>query len=404
MGGISGSRSILSRMGTENGTMNDAARPGAAGAGADVAAELTPLALRSLVDSYDAGRRLFSHQLLDGRWCEVDDVYPHETLTSSAISLLGLFRAGVDPADHGIDAAGCLDAIAGEITRTGYRAGIGLALWANAVAGGARSASDYLAAAGLAPVELTTRLLPTFTTMETAWLASGLLHEVARSGDDEVRRLAQVVVDELRTNRYRGATRLMCHAGPGAAALDRARGHIANFADQIYSVQAFAFAAQVLDDRAAGGAGVALADRHCELQGDRGQWWWHYDSTRGHVALRYAVYSVHQHGMAPMALAAVAAASDRDYAAPVAASRAWIEHNESGASMVDIERSTIWRSLERVESPLTSKLRGGLEALGVADGRSASVTLNRETRPYEWAWCLYAAAIENGVDRGGSLV
>ena len=53
---------------------------------------LTPLCLRSLVDSYDHGRQLFSHQLFDGVWREVDDLYPHETLTSSCIALLGLAR------------------------------------------------------------------------------------------------------------------------------------------------------------------------------------------------------------------------------------------------------------------------------------------------------------------------
>ena len=72
--------------------------------------------------------------------------------------------------------------------------------------------------------------------------------------------------------------------------------------------------------------------------------------------------------------------------------------------MVDVERSTVWRSVERVEPTVITNVRGGLEALGVADHRAAEVTLNRETRPYEWAWCLYAAAIENDLPRGTSLV
>ena len=63
---------------------------------------LTPLCLRSLVDSYDHGRQLFSHQLFDGVWREVDDLYPHETLTSSSIALLGLARSGESGDVHGI--------------------------------------------------------------------------------------------------------------------------------------------------------------------------------------------------------------------------------------------------------------------------------------------------------------
>lgn len=395
-------------MGYTNATDGDPSRPGGGtidgSVDQPVGADLTPLCLRSLVDSYDRGRRLFSHQLLDGAWCEVDDVYPHETLTSSCIALLGLARSGASFVAHDIDAQACIDAVAGEVRRTGYRAGIGLAIWANAVVDGSASATEYLAALGIPIGTIATDLLPSFTTMETAWLASGLLHELGRTDDPVVRRAAIAAVDELRANRYRGATRLMSHAGPGASPLHRARGHIANFADQIYSVQAFAFAADVLDDGAARGAGLALADRHCELQGDRGQWWWHYDARRGHVALRYAVYSVHQHGMAPMALSAMAAAGNRDYSMAIAASRRWITDNELGASMVDTDRATIWRSVERVESPLRGRLRGGLEALGVPDERGAEVELNRETRPYEWAWCLYAAAIENGVPKGNSLV
>lgn len=372
------------------------------------AAEDTPdlraLSLRSLADSYDRSRHLFSHQLFDGSWREIDDLYQHETLTSSCIALLGLFRAGVEPAELGVDVPAALDAIADEVGRTGYLGGLGLAVWANAVAGGSRNATGYLQRAGVAERRLLDEVLPTLTTMETAWLASGLLHEVARNDTVATRSSAQRVVDELRTNRYVGATRLMRHAGAAAATTDRLRGHIANFADQIYSVQAFAFAGLVLDDRAALGAGAALADRHCELQGPLGQWWWHYDADRGHVALRYAVYSVHQHGMAPMALHALDRATGADHSAAIEASHRWIDHNESGHSMVDVERSTIWRSLERVESRATGAVRGLLETIGVGDERAAAVELNRETRPYEWAWCMYTSAIEAGLPQGRSLV
>ena len=366
--------------------------------------ELTPLCLRSLVDSYDHGRSLFSHQLFQGRWCEVDEVYPHETLTSSCIALIGLARAGIDFEAIGIDPEQTIDAVVGEVHRTGYLGGVGLLIWANAVVDGRRDVASLLRDAGSTIEQLSDDLLPSLTTMETAWTASGLLHEVARSGDVETRWAAAAAVTELRTNRYSGSTRLMRHAGSGASAVHRARGHIANFADQIYSVQAFAFAAIVLDDAAAKGVGAALTARHCELQGPLGQWWWHYDAGRGHVALRYAVYSVHQHGMAPMALAAATAATGTDHRSEMSASLRWLDTNELGTSMVDSDRSTVWRSIERVEPAVVSKVRGALEALGASDERDADVVLNQETRPYEWAWCLYAAAIVNDIPKGRSIV
>jgi hypothetical protein len=238
--------------------------------------------------------------------------------------------------------------------------------------------------------------------METAWLSSGLLHECAR-GDDELRATARTVVDELR-QRYRPATRLMRHAGPGAPAVHRLRGHIANFADQIYSVQAFAFASIVLDDTAAHAAGVDLAARHCELQGPSGQWWWHYDARRGHVALRYAVYSVHQHGMAPMALMALTTAGGPSHDRAVSTSVRWIDENELGVSMIDVGHSTVWRNVDRTDGPVPARLRGALETVGIGDSRTPHVVrLNRETRPYEWAWCLYAAAIHADLPAGRSL-
>src|SRR5262249_6785325 len=140
-------------------------------------------------------------------------------------------------------------------------------------------------------------------------------------------RAAHAVVDELRVRRYRPATRLMRHAGSGATPLHRLRGHVANFADQIYSVQAFAFAGLALGDREALAVAGELAERHCDLQGPLGGGWWHYDARRSHVALRYAVYSVHQHGMAPMALMALEAAGGAAHRDALAASVGWIDHN-----------------------------------------------------------------------------
>jgi hypothetical protein len=368
---------------------------------ADAYSRMVPLCSDRLVGSFDPTRGLFSRQLFDGVERAVDDLYPHETLTSSCIALLGMARWGIDPDDHGIDADACVDAIAAEVTRTGYNGGVGLLVWANAVAG-SRPAADVLQAAGTPLEGLVRDLVPRLTTMETAWLASGLLHETAR--DESTRRVTQAVVDELRVRRYRPGTRLMCHAGSAAPPVHRARRHIANFADQIYSVQAFAFAALVLDDREAFDAGEGLVSRHCELQGPLGQWWWHYDTRRGHVALRYGVYSVHQHGMAPMALMAMEAAGATPRPDAIRASVGWIDDNELGASMIDADRSTVWRNVDRSDGRAASALRGLLETVGVGDTRAPGpVRLNRETRPYEWAWCLYAAAIHSGRPRGRAL-
>ena len=214
-------------------------------------AKMTPLCTTSLRESFDPSRQLFSRQLLDGRWCAVDDVYPHETLTSTSIALVGIARAGFDPADHGVEVGRCITAIAGEIRRTDYLGGIGLALWANAVSGNSWSASHLLGEVGLDLEAFIDRVLPTLTTMEVAWAASGLLHELHRCGDGRVRDAAKACVAELVTMRFSARTGLMNHAGRQASLSHRARSHIANFADQIYSVQALAFASLAVGDQTA---------------------------------------------------------------------------------------------------------------------------------------------------------
>ena len=55
-----------------------------------------------------------------------------------------------------------------------------------------------------------------------------------------------------------------------------------------------------------------------------GQWWWHYDSLTGNVFQRYPVYAVHQHGMAPMALFALADAARLDFSQSICNGLAWI--------------------------------------------------------------------------------
>ena len=107
------------------------------------------------------------------------------------------------------------------------------------------------------------------------------------------------------------ADRLLGAVGPSglfphwlyAAQAPRMRRHVACFADQTYPLQALARAHAGGDgDPEALAASEACAARICELQGDGGQWWWHYDARTGGVVEGYPVYSVHQHAMAPTAL------------------------------------------------------------------------------------------------------
>lgn len=347
-----------------------------------------------LRDALGSGTRLFDRQLRDKRW---DGTLETEDVTSTGICLIGLHRSGIEPARIGLQVRPTIEAMADALKRRQYPGGFGLVAWANAVWG--ELALDALAARCGLDLSDPRGFAAPLTTMETAWLLSGLIHEVRRSGDARARQAQAAVRDEL-LGRHRPRTHLFQHAGDRAPMRHRLRTHVANFADQIYAVQALAFAAVTEGDAAALAAADAGARRLVELQGSLGQWWWHYDPRSGSVAQGFPVYAVHQHAMAPMALMALAAAGGTDHRAAVDLSHRWISHNELSVDLLDTAHGTIWRDIEPDESGLGRITRHSRSVLGLkpADATRATgrLRVNHETRPYEWAWCLYAGAIAAG--------
>jgi hypothetical protein len=289
--------------------------------------------------------------------------------------------------------------------RRQYQGAGGLLIWANSVIGELDTEELFIRSRLRFSAE--PAYLSSLTTMEIAWLASGLLHDFARAGGARIRALVQSTIDALH-ERYDGGGGLMSHAAANAPYRQRLRRRIANFADQIYAVQAFAFAGIVLADNRALERAVRLAERVVSLQGPLGQWWWHYDSESGAVAEAYPVYSVHQYAMAPMALMAVEAAGGPSFRGAIQNSHAWLGTNELGVSMIDFEAETIWRDVRYSNGHIRSLVRKAATLLGVNRNRRqvrrTALTLNYETRPYEWAWCLYAGAIESRLERKRHLV
>jgi hypothetical protein len=347
-----------------------------------------------LREAYGVSSGLFDRQLRDKRW---EGTLGTEDLTSTGICLVGLHRARIDTAAVGLDVNRSLAAMARRLREHQYPGGLGLLIWANAVWNGG-GFSDLLGNAGVLPESLET--LSGFTTMETAWLVSGLLHETKRSSDSFAGVCLDRALSELRA-RFRKDTGLFSHASADAPFSHRLRRWVANFADQIYSVQALAFSAIERKNTEDRGAATACADRLVALQGGLGQWWWHYDPRDGQVAQPFPVYSVHQHAMAPMALMALERAGGGDYLAPVERSHAWITKNELDVSLLDTTAGTIWRDIELAESPIVRITRQARNVIGRKQGsvsvRPEQLKINWETRPYEWAWCLYAGAIAEGV-------
>lgn len=154
---------------------------------------------------------------------------------------------------------------------------------------------------------------------------------------------------------------------------------------------------------------AALAEKLCDAQGERGQWWWLYDARDGDVVDGYPVYSVHQDGMAPMGLLMASAALDRDFNEPIERSLRWLfGHNEVERSMVLPEQGLILRDVYRsgvgrVRRMITCTLWcAGWRPRKRCDDDPKRFRVNPQCRPYHLGWILYAAGLIT--DAGGSTV
>ncbi|MFI9251858.1 hypothetical protein [Streptomyces sp. NPDC053069] len=239
-------------------------------------------------------------------------------------------------------------------------------------------------------------------TVEAAWVLSAL---AAARGTVDVERRFSAARDRLLRARI-GDSPLFPHAtGPGL--LPWYRAHVGCFADQTYPLQALARAHASGDgdgDPQALAAAEACAARICALQGDGGQWWWHYDARTGGVVEGYPVYSVHQHAMAPTALFDLADAGGTDFGASVRTGLAWMtdvpelaEHPERKEPLILDGLGATWRKVYRGDPKKAVRAARGLGTriapslrLKPLDRVYRPLSVDRECRPYEFGWMLYA--------------
>lgn len=177
------------------------------------------------------------------------------------------------------------------------------------------------------------------------------------------------------------------------------RHHVGCFADQIYPIQALARLHAAVGDSAALEAADAAARVICELQGDAGQWWWHYDARRDAVLEGYPVYSVHQHAMAPMALFELAEAGGTDRSEEIVRGLDWLWNRpETAEAMIRPDLGLVWRKVGRTE-PRPKIVRAAKSAatavnhrfrLSLLDKAFPPGRVDQECRPYELGWLLYA--------------
>jgi hypothetical protein len=230
--------------------------------------------------------------------------------------------------------------------------------------------------------------------MELAWFLSGLAHVMlsdVRCTLPDLSGMAKRACESLCLNQ--GEHGFFGHLSRNTTFSGRLRGRIGSFADQVYPIYGLS---KFYEARGSAGAldrARRCADAICRVQGELGQWWWHYDATSGKVLEQYPVYSVHQEGMAPMALFALEHAAGLTYREPIEKGLAWIfGRNEIGSDLRD-PSGIVWRCLKYRQRYRTQLDRvGGLLGRNGNGSAGNQLTILHECRPYELGWLLYAFA------------
>lgn len=231
--------------------------------------------------------------------------------------------------------------------------------------------------------------------VDTVICAWALTAAVAGSGYHNTARLAATAARRLRTAQAKSG--LFPHRVP-MTAVPLLRRHIGCFADQVYPIQALARYSVAFADEGALSAANACAAAIVACQGPAGQWAWHYDTRDGNVVECYPVYSVHQHGMAPMALLDLFDAGGADHLAAVIEGVEWLyKHPEPCPNLIANHLGVVWRKIARREpakavrtlAATSTAIRPGLHLPGI-EALFPPTQIDYECRPYELGWLLYA--------------
>jgi hypothetical protein len=231
-------------------------------------------------------------------------------------------------------------------------------------------------------------------TMELAWFLAGLAH-AAETSTKLISTLTDLSVETYHCiEENQGEYGLFGHMSTQNSLAGSLRGRVGSFADQIYPIYAMSKFAKIFQVEDPLGPALQCATAVCGAQGESGQWWWLYDARTGRVSSRYPVYSVHQHGMAPMGLLAVEEATGQCFKQFIYKGLCWIYGtNELNVDMRDDRENLIWRCI----LPRNSQTKYWEMALSVVRSRNEhaqvrSLKILYEQRPYEFGWLLFALA------------
>jgi hypothetical protein len=349
---------------------------------------LIGLSIAGLVPMFIRDKQLFCYKLKQTPTGLVQEGISHRY---TVITLMGLHRLEQSGVSSPIEIKPVFDALLANTEWIDNAGDLGLFLWLCAV-----MAPERLSEIAK-KLDVSTALsrfsdVKQGRTMELAWFLAGLSHGSLARPEwlAEAQSLATETYGLLIRNQ--GNHGAFGHLSRSKSLSGILRGGVGSFADQVYPIYAMSKFSQAFGNDEARKRALDCGLNICEAQGSLGQWWWHYDSATGQVVDGFPVFSVHQHGMAPMTLFALGEATQRDFSPWIYKGLEWIANNELGVDMEDSAANIVWRCIERPMSAKYLNVATGL--LRHRDNQTSRDNLRvlYECRPYELGFLLYAFA------------
>jgi len=317
----------------------------------------------------------------------------------SAISAIGLYRATAHGIPLNFDANRIVALLVDRLPQITNIGDLGLICWAVAI-GNSDDGEQILTAIehyGEFNVRKGTR---NYASMELQWLLIGLCYLYPQCSSKARIELLITRCHEKLMRNYHPESGLFsfCSSDDKLTFRQGLKKNLSYFAEQIYGIYSLACHYELSGDGRSLSQARRIAETLCAFQGSEGQWCWTYDIETGALVEAYPVYSVHQHGMAPMALLKLSAVKGGEYISQVSRGIGWIfGKNELGACMVDWEKAVVWRSIRKGGwLKRVSNINKMLCILGLGrpmpprQAPASGLEIDYECRPYEIGWMIYA--------------
>ena len=164
-----------------------------------------------------------------------------------------------------------------------------------------------------------------------------------------------------------------------------------SFGAHSYMAYAFLLLARKTGSENYKNIGMDIIQKLVQLQGDKGQWGWMYNTKHGIVVDFYPIYSVHQYAYAPFFLIEAIDMGYEELREPLLKGFNWIlGQNELGKSMVSNTHNVVWRNVVRRSlnlKPMKIARGAGVTWFGLNPGplEDSFLRINRECWSFEMA-------------------